>query len=88
MMALKTSPLLLTVQSNWAATKKLKNSLVSTVVIEVTTGFGHGTVLGIADKVIDAVKAGAIKHFFLVGGCDGAKVDRNYYTEFVKTNSR
>lgn len=51
---------------------------------EVTTGFGHGTVLSIADKVIDAVKAGAIKHFFLVGGCDGAKVGRNYYTEFVK----
>ena len=51
---------------------------------EVTTGFGHGTVLGIADTVIDAVKAGAIKHFFLVVGCDGAKVGRNYYTEFVK----
>ena len=50
----------------------------------VTTGFGHGTVLGVADKVIDAVKAGAIKHFFLVGGCDGAKPGRNYYTEFVK----
>lgn len=51
---------------------------------ETMTGFGHGTVLGIADKVIDAVKAGAIKHFFLVGGCDGAKVGRNYYTDFVK----
>jgi hydroxylamine reductase len=38
----------------------------------------------VADKVIDAVKAGAIKHFFLVGGCDGAKPGRNYYTEFVK----
>lgn len=50
----------------------------------VTTGFGHGTVLGVADKVIDAVKAGAIKHFFLVGGCDGAKPGRNYYTDFVK----
>lgn len=50
---------------------------------EVTTGFGHGTVLSVADKVIDAVKAGAIKHFFLVGGCDGAKPGRNYYTEFV-----
>ena len=50
----------------------------------MTTGFGHGTVLGVADKVIDAVKAGAIKHFFLVGGCDGAKVGRNYYTDFVK----
>jgi hydroxylamine reductase len=47
------------------------------------TGFGHGTVLGVADKVIGAVKTGAIKHFFLVGGCDGAKPGRNYYTDFV-----
>lgn len=51
---------------------------------EVMTGFGHGAVLGIADTVIEAVKSGAIRHFFLVGGCDGAKVGRNYYTEFVK----
>lgn len=51
---------------------------------ELTTGFGHGTVLSVADKVIDAVKSGAIKHFFLVGGCDGAASGRNYYTEFVK----
>lgn len=50
----------------------------------VTTGFAQGTVLSVADKVIEAVKAGAIKHFFLVGGCDGAKPGRNYYTEFVK----
>ncbi len=50
----------------------------------VTTGFGHGTVLGVADTVINAVKSGAIKHFFLVGGCDGAKPGRNYYTEFVQ----
>jgi hydroxylamine reductase len=50
----------------------------------LTTGFARGTVLSVADKVIDAVKAGAIKHFFLVGGCDGAKPGRNYYTEFVK----
>ncbi len=49
----------------------------------LTTGFGHGAVLGVADKVIDAVKSGAIKHFFLVGGCDGAKPGRNYYTDFV-----
>ncbi|MDX9888176.1 MAG: hydroxylamine reductase [Anaerovoracaceae bacterium] len=48
------------------------------------TGFGHGTVLGIADTVIDAVKNGDIGHFFLVGGCDGAKPGRNYYTDFVK----
>lgn len=51
---------------------------------EVTTGFAHNTVLGVADKVIDAVKTGAIRHIFLVGGCDGAKPGRNYYTEFVK----
>ena len=50
----------------------------------VTTGFGHGAVLGVADQVIDAVKSGAIRRFFLVGGCDGARPGRNYYTEFVK----
>lgn len=50
----------------------------------VMTGFGHGAVLSVADKVIDAVKGGAIKHFFLVGGCDGARPGRNYYTDFVK----
>ena len=50
----------------------------------VTTGFGHSTVLSVADTVIDAVKAGALKHIFLVGGCDGARAGRNYYTEFVK----
>src|SRR5699024_1093200 len=50
----------------------------------VTTGFARGTVLSVADKVIDAVKTGDIKHFFLVGGCDGAKPGRNYYTDFVK----
>lgn len=50
----------------------------------VMTGFGHGTVLGVADQVIDAVKNGDIRHFFLVGGCDGARPGRNYYTEFVK----
>ncbi len=48
------------------------------------TGFGHDAVLGVAGTVVDAVKSGAIKHFFLVGGCDGAKPGRNYYTEFVK----
>lgn len=51
---------------------------------KVLTGFAHNTVLSVADTVIEAVKSGAIKHFFLVGGCDGAKPGRNYYTEFVK----
>lgn len=51
---------------------------------KVLTGFAHNTVLSVADTVIEAVKSGSIKHFFLVGGCDGAKPGRNYYTEFVK----
>lgn len=50
----------------------------------VTTGFGRQTVLDNAGTILDAIKAGAIKHFFLVGGCDGAKPGRNYYTNFVK----
>ena len=50
----------------------------------VMTGFAHGTILGAADKIIEAVKAGMIRHFFLVAGCDGARPGRNYYTEFVK----
>jgi hydroxylamine reductase len=51
---------------------------------EILTGFGHNAVLGVADKVIGAVKAGQIKHFFLIGGCDGAKPGRNYYTELAE----
>jgi hydroxylamine reductase len=51
---------------------------------EVTVGFARNAVLGVADKVIAAVKAGDIRHFFLVAGCDGAKPGRNYYTEFVE----
>ena len=54
----------------------------------ILVGFGHNAVLGVADKVIDAVKAGAIKHFFLIGGCDGAKPGRNYYTEFAEKAPR
>lgn len=50
----------------------------------LTTGFAHGAVLANAEKVISAIKEGAIKHIFLVGGCDGAHLGRNYYTEFVK----
>ncbi|MCX7048606.1 MAG: hydroxylamine reductase [Candidatus Sumerlaeota bacterium] len=50
----------------------------------ITIGFGHNTVMGVAGKVIQAVKDGAIKHFFLIGGCDGAKPGRNYYTDFAQ----
>jgi hydroxylamine reductase len=50
----------------------------------VLGGFARNTVLGVADKVIEAVKSKAIRHFFLVGGCDGAKPGRTYYTEFVE----
>ena len=50
----------------------------------ITVGFGHAAVMGVADKVVEAVKNGDIRHFFLVGGCDGAKPGRNYYTDFAK----
>jgi hydroxylamine reductase len=50
----------------------------------ITVGFARDAVLGVADKVVDAVKAGKIKHFFLIGGCDGAKPGRNYYTELAQ----
>ncbi len=50
----------------------------------VKVGFAHNAVLGVADKVVEAVKSGALKHIFLVGGCDGAKPGRNYYTDFVE----
>jgi hydroxylamine reductase len=51
---------------------------------EILVGFGHHAVLSVAGKVVDAVKAGAIRHFFLIGGCDGARPGRNYYTEFAQ----
>lgn len=51
---------------------------------EITVGFGHNAVLGLADKIIGAVKSGKIKHFYLIGGCDGARPGRNYYTEFAQ----
>lgn len=51
----------------------------------ILVGFGHNATLSYADKIIQAVKSGAVKHFFLVGGCDGAKTGRNYYTDFVKS---
>ncbi len=50
----------------------------------ITVGFGHQAVLGVADKVIQAVKTGKIRHFFLVGGCDGAETGRDYYTRFAE----
>ncbi len=51
---------------------------------KITIGFARNTVMSVAGTVIDAVKAGAIKHFFLIGGCDGAKPGRNYYTDFAQ----
>ncbi len=50
----------------------------------ITVGFARDAVMGVADKVIDAVEAGKIRHFFLIGGCDGAKPGRNYYTELAQ----
>jgi hydroxylamine reductase len=51
----------------------------------ITVGFGRNAVLSVAGQVIDGVKSGAIKRFFLVGGCDGARPGRNYYTEFAQS---
>ena len=50
----------------------------------ITVGFGHEAVMKVAGKVVEAVKSGAINRFFLIGGCDGAKPGRNYYTDFAK----
>jgi hydroxylamine reductase len=51
---------------------------------ELMTGFAHNAVMSVADKLVDAVKSGALKHIYLVGGCDGAKLGRDYYTQFVE----
>ncbi len=51
----------------------------------ILVGFGHSAILGVADKVIEAVKGGQIRRFFLIGGCDGAKSGRNYYTDFAES---
>ncbi|MEZ6102293.1 MAG: hydroxylamine reductase [Pirellulaceae bacterium] len=51
---------------------------------ESTIGFHHSVVLGLADKVVGAVKSGAIKRFFLIGGCDGDELGRNYYTDYAQ----
>lgn len=51
---------------------------------ESTIGFHHSVILGIADKVVDAVKSGAIKRFYVIGGCDGAELGRNYYTKLAQ----
>jgi hydroxylamine reductase len=50
----------------------------------IMVGFGHNAVMSVAPTVIEAVKSGALKHFFLIGGCDGAKSGRNYYTDFAE----
>ena len=51
---------------------------------EMLVGFGHDAVINVAGKVVEAVKSGAIRHFFLIGGCDGAKPGRNYFTELAQ----
>lgn len=51
---------------------------------EITVGFGHNALLSNAETIIDFVKNGKIKHFFLIGGCDGSRKERSYYTEFAK----
>lgn len=52
--------------------------------VNVNVGFAHNAVLGVANKIVELIKTGKIRHFFLVAGCDGSKPGRNYYTEFVE----
>jgi hydroxylamine reductase len=59
-------------------------ALAETAGKKIWTGFHHTAILGLADKIVSLVKAGKIRHFFLIGGCDGAKPGRNYYTEFAE----
>ena len=66
-----------------AAAMNLPGFLEDEVEAYTTTGFGHHAVLSVADQVIDRVKAGKIRHFLLIGGCDGAKSGRNYYTDMA-----
>ncbi len=51
---------------------------------ESTVGFHHSVILGLADKIVEAVKAGKLSHFFLIGGCDGAEPGRNYFSQFAE----
>lgn len=51
---------------------------------EILVGFGHHATLSYANEIVEAVKSGQVRHFFLIGGCDGARPGRNYYTEFAK----
>ena len=60
---------------------KTSPPLVERKVRESTIGFSHNVILGIAEKVVSAVKSGEIRHFYLIGGCDGAEVGRNYFTK-------
>ena len=62
--------------------KTNKKSLI--IYLDVYFGFGHHATLSHADTIVNAVKDGKIRHFFLIGGCDGARPGRNYYTEFAK----
>jgi hydroxylamine reductase len=64
--------------------KELDGFKADTSLKEITVGFGHHTVLSLADKIIEAVKSKTVRHFFLIGGCDGAKPGRNYYTDFAQ----
>ena len=66
------------------AQAKAIGPLTPTPLKESVVGFHHGAILGVADKVVEAVQSGQIKHFFLIGGCDGAEVGRNYYADFAR----
>ncbi len=66
------------------AAKKAAGFAVTEPEKTILVGFGHDAVASVGGAVVDAVKSGKIRHFFLVGGCDGAKTGRNYYTQLAE----
>jgi hydroxylamine reductase len=65
------------------AAARASKPLVANKITESTIGFHHSVILGVADKIVAAVKAGKLRHFFLIGGCDGAEVGRSYFSQYA-----
>lgn len=74
--------------SDVIACAKISTPLTDHKVRESVVGFHHSVILSLADKVVEAVKGGAIKHFFVIGGCDGAEPGRNYFYDFATKSPR
>eukprot|EP01083_Nonionella_stella_P074995 203612_1 len=67
---------------------EMYDDLTGALPASVTTGFGHTFVLGLADKILEAIKAGDIKRFYVIGGCDGSEAERSYFTELARSTPK